>query len=248
MSEDTYDDVIRTESERMKTHRAEMTVVIYENADCERVYDFRTGTNTHQPRQHTGSDSVRIRNYRSAVVCLVLLCVLLLTALIVLCVHIHTNKINYTQVRDELIIKKGNLSNDRDQLPAVGKDQCSYNPKWITYKRSSYYISSEWKNWADSRQDCLQRGADLIIVNDKEEQEYITMVTSGNIVWIGLTDSDTEGVWKWVDGSTLTTGFWNPVEPNNKTGNEDCAVSYFHWADYPCNFTFVWICEMNLEV
>uniref|UniRef100_A0A9J8D3Q6 C-type lectin domain-containing protein n=1 Tax=Cyprinus carpio carpio TaxID=630221 RepID=A0A9J8D3Q6_CYPCA len=49
-------------------------------------------------------------------------------------------------------------------------DQCSDNPKWITYKHSSYFISSEWKNWTDSRRDCLQRGADLVIINNEEEQ------------------------------------------------------------------------------
>uniref|UniRef100_A0A8C2ISG1 Si:dkey-181c13.1 n=1 Tax=Cyprinus carpio TaxID=7962 RepID=A0A8C2ISG1_CYPCA len=146
--------------------------------------------------------SVKVRSSRAAVVCLVLLCVLQMTAVIVLC--------------------------------------CSDNPKWITYKHSSYYISSEWKNWTDSRRDCLQRGADLVIINNEEEQ-----VTSANIVWIGLTDSDNEGVWKWVDGSTLTTRIWSPNEPNGKVGDEDCAVSQYSWADFPCNYTFVWICERN---
>lgn len=37
-------------------------------------------------------------------------------------------------------------------------------------------------------------------------QEFIRTLTSGNIVWIGLSDIDAEGVWKWVDGSTLTSG------------------------------------------
>ncbi|XP_073685571.1 CD209 antigen-like protein C isoform X1 [Garra rufa] len=199
-------------------------------------------------RSRTPQNTVRIKNYRSVVVCLVLLCVLLLTAVIALCVHIHTISTNCTQERDELIIEKGNLPKERDQFPAVGKYQCSDNPKWITYKHSSYYISSEWKNWTESREDCLQRGADLIIINDKEEQDFITVATSANIVWIGLNEFHKEGVWKWVDGSTLTTEFWRHGEPNNNVGDEDCVVSHFHWADYPCDFTFVWICEKDLEV
>ncbi len=52
---DIYDDVISTESERIKTSRAEMTVVIYNNADCVRDQDFRTETNKHQPLQRTGN-------------------------------------------------------------------------------------------------------------------------------------------------------------------------------------------------
>ncbi|KAF4115384.1 hypothetical protein G5714_002873 [Onychostoma macrolepis] len=113
--------------------------------------------------------------------------------------------------------------------------QCSDNTKWVTYKRNSYYVSSEWKNWVDSRRDCLQRGADLIIINNKEEQEFITKVISGNIVWIGLTDSDNEGVWKWVDGSALTTGFsfWGIGEPNGGR-RENCVASYpTGWCSVP---------------
>uniref|UniRef100_A0A673KI96 C-type lectin domain-containing protein n=1 Tax=Sinocyclocheilus rhinocerous TaxID=307959 RepID=A0A673KI96_9TELE len=121
---------------------------------------------------------------------------------------------------------------------------CSDNPKWITYKHSSYYISSKWKNWNDSRRDCLQRGADLVIINNKEEQVSEILVTNANIVWIGLTDSDKDGVWKWVDGSALNS-FWGPNEPNSRVGDEDCVISHYSWADFPCNYTFAWICERN---
>ncbi len=52
---------------------------------------------------------MRIRRYRSAVVCLVLLCVLLLTVVIVLCVTL-------TQERQQLISKNEHLTNEREQL------------------------------------------------------------------------------------------------------------------------------------
>ncbi|XDV25724.1 hypothetical protein PO909_029592 [Leuciscus waleckii] len=124
----------------------------------------------------------------------------------------------------------------------------SPNPKWIKNYFSSYFISSEWKNWTDSRQDCLQRGAHLMIINNKEELEFIAKFTSGNVAWVGLTDSDEEGVWKWVDGSKLASGLWWIGEPNNYLPDEDCAVLQFRLADFPCHYTFVWICEKDLEV
>ncbi|XP_051748228.1 CD209 antigen-like protein E [Ctenopharyngodon idella] len=256
MSDGIYEDVIRTESERMNTDRVEMMVEIYESAECVTDHDFRTETNTHQPLQRTGSDCVKIRSSRAAAVCLVLLCVLLLTAVIVLCV-------TFTQERRQLISKNENLTNERDQLKlekndlqmTLGKlDKLKrlkkvlivklvvFTDGWIHYQSSLYFISSEEKNWTECRRYCTERGADLIIINNREEQKFVSNSSDG--VWIGLTDSDVEGRWEWVDGSTLTSGFWRSGEPNSYWGDEDCALtSSTGWNDYPCNTAFRWICE-----
>uniref|UniRef100_A0A3Q2CV70 C-type lectin domain-containing protein n=1 Tax=Cyprinodon variegatus TaxID=28743 RepID=A0A3Q2CV70_CYPVA len=66
---------------------------------------------------------------------------------------------------------------------------------------SLYYISSTTNTWNDSRKDCLERGADLAIIDSKEEQDFLRKFQKR--LWIGLTDADVEGEWKWVDGSLL---------------------------------------------
>ncbi|ROL44498.1 C-type lectin domain family 4 member M [Anabarilius grahami] len=166
MSDGINEDVIRTVSEGMKTDRMEMTVEIYESADCVRDHDFRTETNTHQPLQRTG-------------------------------VYI--------------------------------------------YQSSLYFISSEKKTWTESRRYCTERGADLIIINDREEHEFVRK--HFDYFWIGLTDSDVEGRWKWVDGTNMTSGFWRSGEPNNYN-DEDCALIYSTgWNDYPCKEALRGICE-----
>ncbi|KAK9976638.1 hypothetical protein ABG768_021843 [Culter alburnus] len=296
MSDGIYEDVIRTESEGMNTDRMEMIVEIYESAECVRDHDFRTETNTHQPLQRTGSVCVKIRSSRAAAVCLVLLCVLLLTAVIVLCVHIHTKSSNYTpethqlltnitnltQERDQLLtmitnlseerdglkIKNKNLINERDQLlnknmaltnerDELTKERDQFNQErnelWkmlnetgYIYQSSLYYISSEKKNWTESRRYCTERGADLIIINNREEQEFVKKISGNAGVWIGLTDSDVEGRWKWVDGSTLNSGIWANGEPNGYK-RENCALLYSSgWYDYSCNDAFKCICEKNI--
>ncbi|XP_048031554.1 CD209 antigen-like protein C isoform X2 [Megalobrama amblycephala] len=267
-----------TELQDMDRQRVEMMLDI---CDSMRDHDFRTEINTHQPLQSTGSDRVRIRSSRAALVCLVLLCVLLLTAVIVLCVYIHTKSTHYTEERDQLLTTTTNLTEERDQLLITikalktEKDQIEIKNQnltnemtvllsllksyygllirlhekdgWIYFQSSFYYISSEKKNWTESRRNCTERGADLIIINNKEEQDFVKKMSDGALVWIGLTNSDEEGTWKWVDGTNMTSGFWRSGESNGDTG-QNCVLTYTPgWADYPCNYHFKWICEKTIK-
>ncbi|MCJ8750213.1 hypothetical protein PDJAM_G00259960 [Pangasius djambal] len=110
-----------------------------------------------------------------------------------------------------------------------------------------YYISSERKTWPESRQDCRERGADLVIINSKEEQEFVDNLSKSKKpgVYMGLTDLDNEGVWKWVDGTSLTTAYWS--SGNVFSDSEDCVVNRYDgrdgWYDRPCTETYYWMCE-----
>ncbi|KAK7153564.1 hypothetical protein R3I94_007065 [Phoxinus phoxinus] len=229
----------------------EKEINIYANVDPINCSDVRTETENSQTPQHTGSDTVRNRSSRAALVCLVLLCVVLLTAVIVLCVHIKTESTNYTEETKLLLLTKiSNLTEARDELLTrnmqLTKERdgfSSSNLELIKHRDSLYFLSSEKKSWTESRRYCTERGADLIIINNTEEQGFVKKISSDVQVWIGLTDRDVEGTWKWVDGSTLNSGFWASTEPNGGTV-EDCALNYGPGlADYPCNDAFQWICE-----
>nr|XP_055062842.1 CD209 antigen-like protein C [Misgurnus anguillicaudatus] len=201
---------------------------IYVNVEEINNYDVCRGTEdtvtkTKPTSQHTGSGSVR--SYRSVSVCLVLLCVLLLTAVIVLCVLINTNNQqfniktkNITEERDQLLLKYKNLTKENERLltnnnnPNEQQNQLIQQIKaimktdgWKVYQSSLYFISSEYKNWTESRKYCRERGADLIIINNKEEQDFIQNNSGMQLHWVGLTYSSDEGRWKWVDGSTMNS-------------------------------------------
>ncbi|XP_072525628.1 macrophage mannose receptor 1-like [Salminus brasiliensis] len=124
---------------------------------------------------------------------------------------------------------------------------------WMFFDTSVYYISTERKTWTESRQDCINRGAHLVIINSREEQNFAKSLRGDQKAWIGLNDRDTENTWRWVDYSALSTGFWRPGEPNSHAGDEDCVITgeesdpVMNWADYPCNDNFVWICEKRIH-
>ncbi|XDV16182.1 hypothetical protein PO909_016009 [Leuciscus waleckii] len=110
-----------------------------------------------------------------------------------------------------------------------------------------FFIPNERKNWSESRQYCRDRGADLMIINTEVKQRFITSLVKER-VWIGLSDSETEGIMKWVDNSALNQGFWDSGEPNN-LGNEDCIEldpgrdRMNNWNDMSCMFEEKFICE-----
>ncbi|XP_073718513.1 uncharacterized protein [Misgurnus anguillicaudatus] len=223
------------------------TAHIYENTRS-KLGDSNT-TPSPQP-------TVKMRCYRSATVCLVLLCVLLLTAVIELSVKLIQDKDqlrvkidNLTKVTDFLFAKSENLTNERNWLMwenNILQKNLNKGDGWIYL--NLYFISTETKTWNESRMYCRERGGDLIIINNKEEEDFISRktISSGARFWIGLSDSDVEGTWRWVDGTPLNSSFWAAGEPNGNI-SENCVESIRPgWNDASCYIAQNWICERNV--
>ncbi|KAK7139894.1 hypothetical protein R3I94_012503 [Phoxinus phoxinus] len=224
-------------------HREEgkTTDDVYENVEVIREKFGREITDS-----STTSDSVKIRSYRAATGLLVTLCVLQLTAVIVLCVHMETQSKNYTEERHQLLTNNTYLIQLNEQLNREKNELWNLTQEgWIFYQFSFYYVSTEMKSWNESRRNCTERGADLIKIKSTEEQDFARKITCRSEFWIGLTDNDEEGIWKWVDGSTLTSGIWTVGQPNGKR-TQNCVVSSLTWGDSPCNTTYKWICERSI--
>ncbi|KAM4603884.1 C-type mannose receptor 2-like [Polymixia lowei] len=158
-----------------------------------------------------------------------------------------------TRERDQLQASYNTLTGERDQLRTEFNNIDRHTLQgWVYFSHSLYFVSSDKKTWEDSRQDCLRRNADLVIINSRQEQEFTMRLKQQ--YWIGLTDTETEGTWKWVDGTPMTTSYWGDREPNSYEGrNEDCGEVRFStweksWNDEPCKNQNVWICEKTAAV
>ncbi|KAK1880731.1 C-type lectin domain family 12 member B [Dissostichus eleginoides] len=235
----------------------EREVDIYESADA-------VGED-HPDHRSQQVDPAQRRTYRAAALCLGVLCILMITAIIALSIHFtlekeelrtrneHLNK-NYSQLLDKVADLSVNNSELQDEVKQLKvKIEGKVCPGgWKRFGCSCYFKSNERKSWYDSRYDCQQRGADLVVINNKEEQKFLIELNEHGEFWIGLkaskrtwTSSGWVNEWEWVDGSPLTEMFQesglplvtnhNTAAYSNQHGQWTQSMDYYYYKN--------WICE-----
>ncbi|XP_026232665.1 uncharacterized protein LOC113173469, partial [Anabas testudineus] len=150
----------------------------------------------------------------------------LLAGLIGFGVYYHTSaaaelsiKTNLAEERDVLKSCLFEMTEKRDLLECLCRKKKTCPPGWTKSWCSCYFLSTDSGSWKAGREDCRSRGADLVVIDSIEEQTFLSTFTNMS-TWIGLSDKDKEGTWKWVDGTLLTVmfWFWASNQPDNGNG------------------------------
>ncbi|XP_077311765.1 natural killer cells antigen CD94-like [Lithobates pipiens] len=158
------------------------------------------------------------------------------------------NQLNLTQSSaDQLCDEKIRMMEIKKQLcvaTSEDSDGCTLCPNgWIWHRENCYNISSgtEYRTWNESREVCEGVGADLLVIEDPEQRDFISRSSKGpsyQLFWIGLY-GDGDG-WRWVDGQHYNTSLFNL---SGSSG--DCvwleAGSGYNKDD--CQTKHNWICQ-----
>ena len=115
--------------------------------------------------------------------------------------------------------------NTVDAAGYVGK----YTPKVGVYNDHTYYYFSIPVTWYEAYEIAKHLGGYLVAVGTAEENSYIWSLTGDIASWIGLTDRDAEGTWKWINGGTSTYRNWKTSQPDNSQSNQSGAENYAHF-------------------
>lgn len=112
-----------------------------------------------------------------------------------------------------------------------------------------YYLLAA-NTWSNSEAEAVALGGHLVTINDAAENQWVvdTFARYGGVarpLWIGLTDRDNEGGFRWVSGEPLTYSNWNLAsgEPNNSGGGgyeEDFAYIIQDNSGNPTVFPTFW--------
>ena len=129
-----------------------------------------------------------------------------------------------------------------------------------------YYLFRGQRNWNDARSWCASHwggagpSADLATISSEEEMNafkvWMNNMAStdmysdeGGGIWMGYTDSSSEGNWVSVESSAWPAYLtWKDGEPNNWGGNEHCPVianSNMEFVDVDCGLDNYYVCSLN---
>nr|MDJ0900894.1 lectin-like protein [Xenococcus sp. MO_188.B8] len=137
----------------------------------------------------------------------------------------------------------GNSGNDVIYGDNYGDDTANINnsvdvaslPDGTIHNGSRYLVTDNAMTWSDAQAYAESIGGNLVTINDAAEEKWLqqTFGTNENL-WIGLSDAETEGTWKWASGevSDWVNGAtndgiytnWSPGQPDDYNGFQDYAV------------------------
>ncbi|XP_027533460.1 C-type lectin domain family 4 member E-like [Neopelma chrysocephalum] len=135
---------------------------------------------------------------------------------------------------------------------------------WRRFQNSCYFLSLDTMSWAGSEQNCTGMGSHLVVINSREEQEFLFNLAKEKVTniyetkyYIGLT-SYQNGQWQWVDQTPYEkiATFWKPGEPNLLFAERCAAIhvkgkrdsnTYSNWNNVLCFTSCYRICELAVK-
>uniref|UniRef100_A0A8D0CPC0 Mannose receptor, C type 1b n=1 Tax=Sander lucioperca TaxID=283035 RepID=A0A8D0CPC0_SANLU len=111
---------------------------------------------------------------------------------------------------------------------------------WIPYNGHCFHLNRTQKTWDDAQRECRNEGGDLVSIHNVEDQSFVISqlgYTSTDELWIGLNDKKMEGLFDWIDHSTVSFTSWEFGTPAVSTDIKDCVLirgENGNWADRVC--------------
>ncbi|XP_033828967.1 C-type lectin domain family 9 member A-like [Periophthalmus magnuspinnatus] len=93
---------------------------------------------------------------------------------------------------------------------------------WRQFGLRCYYLSQSLNTWVNSRRECQNMGADLVVIKSQEEMRFLNEF--GHKFWIGLSRID--GVWKWIDGSSVIVSDRGNYHPTLYNGYQKTCAAF----------------------
>lgn len=128
-------------------------------------------------------------------------------------------------------------------------DNGHYIPGFIfmgEYDGHQYYCSTSPKTWPEAKAICESKGGYLTSINSAGENNFLANILTLQSAWIGLSDHQYEGNFKWSNGDPVGYTNWYPGQPNNYGYGQDYVemLNSGLWNDQYNNYSLEFIMEL----
>ncbi|XP_070582573.1 macrophage mannose receptor 1-like [Erythrolamprus reginae] len=92
---------------------------------------------------------------------------------------------------------------------------------WKRYSLYCYMIGNTFESFAQAGQKCTDNGATLAYVENRYEQAFLTSLVGFRpepYIWIGLSDIQEKGTFRWTNGQPVQFTHWNSEMPGREPG------------------------------
>ena len=131
---------------------------------------------------------------------------------------------------------------------------------YFFFNGNLYEIYEYQKSWEEAKKFCDNIGGHLVTITSEQEQKVIEekiQYSQNNYLWVGASDTETEGTFKWVTDEAFDYTNWDTLssnEPNDANGGEDYAAIKTvasitslmgSWNDAASSCSYGFICEYD---
>jgi hypothetical protein len=99
----------------------------------------------------------------------------------------------------------------------------------VKFGGHTYALIKEPATWHVAKQRCEEMGGHLVMIETPQEEAFTVKLCESMVAWVGASDEDTEGAFRWIDGSMVQL---SALECDNYRGVQN------HIAYYPPNKRF----------
>ncbi|XP_059167591.1 C-type mannose receptor 2-like [Physella acuta] len=126
-----------------------------------------------------------------------------------------------------------------------GSSECP-NRNWFRFTQNCYYVHKSSIPWSEAQKRCSAFGANLASLHSEEEITFLTsqILRAGEITWIGLHKTQTNTLWRWVDGTKVNLTRWDVGQP--EPDRQECVSVYDtldSWYIDSCNNKHYGLCK-----
>ncbi|CAH1238883.1 SCUBE1 [Branchiostoma lanceolatum] len=123
------------------------------------------------------------------------------------------------------------------------------------YRGYRYRVVSAGYNFDQAQVKCYDHGGHLVHIKSSQQHSFVASMAidaGEEDCWIGCTDRQVEGTWRWSDGTRLSYTNWDSGEPNDQHG-EDCGeirkynFGFTGWNDQDCALERRPLCQTEID-